>query len=91
MLGWYILHPDRKATMLAVIAALLALHTAQPHATPAEPAASWEQYRPHGAPRTARPESGVVTSVTTDWIFVRYGADTHSKATSADCLEWETP
>ena len=43
MLGWYILHPDRKATMLAVIAALLALHTAQPHATPAAPAASWEQ------------------------------------------------
>lgn len=48
-------------------------------------------YRPPGAPRTARPETGVVTSVTTDWIFVRYGADTHSKATSANCLEWETP
>lgn len=36
-------------------------------------------YRPY--PK-AKPEEGVVTSINKDFVFVRYGIDTTSKATS---------
>lgn len=32
------------------------------------------------------PEQGVITSVNAHFVFVRYGADMHSKATSASFL-----
>jgi hypothetical protein len=38
-------------------------------------------YTPAGARRTTRREQGVITSVGAFWVFVRYGADIHSKAT----------
>jgi len=39
--------------------------------------------------RTAygRTEEGVITSVNTSYVFVRYGSDYTSKATSADSIE----
>ena len=39
-------------------------------------------YRPLGGPV----EQGVITSVNDYFVFVRYGADTHSKATPAGML-----
>lgn len=36
-------------------------------------------------------EQGVVTSFNSTAVFVRYGADRHSKATSRADLEWMTP
>lgn len=41
-------------------------------------------YRPYPS---APPEEGVVTSVNTAFVFVRYGDDVHSKATLAAQLE----
>jgi hypothetical protein len=40
-------------------------------------------YRPKVGPT----EVGVITSVNEHVVFVRYGADTHSKATKAEDLE----
>jgi hypothetical protein len=37
-----------------------------------------------------QPEAGVITSFNTVAVFVRYGADRHSKATSRADLEWES-
>lgn len=34
------------------------------------------------------PELGVVTSFDRFFVFVRYGADAHSRATKASHLEW---
>jgi hypothetical protein len=34
-------------------------------------------------------EVGVITSFNQDWVFVRYGAETGSKATSRQDLKWE--
>lgn len=43
-------------------------------------------YRPYvGSP----PEAGVITSFNDAFVFVRYGADAHSKATNCADLEWE--
>lgn len=43
-------------------------------------------YRPYvGGPA----EVGVITSITPVFVFVRYGNDTHSKATGSEALEWE--
>ena len=39
-------------------------------------------YQPHGGPV----EEGVITSVGSRYVFVRYGSDVGSKATSADAL-----
>jgi hypothetical protein len=36
-------------------------------------------------------EHGVITSFHDHAVFVRYGADTHSKATSRADLEWARP
>lgn len=33
-------------------------------------------------------EEGVITSVNSTWVFVRYGADKHSKATMPQMLEF---
>ncbi len=38
-------------------------------------------------PTARRREQGVVTSVNDIWVFVRYGSDHHSKATSPRDLE----
>lgn len=40
----------------------------------------------YSASRITPPEEGVITSVNHRYVFVRYGADVHSKATDADCL-----
>lgn len=45
-------------------------------------ATPWDSSRP--------PEEGVVTSVNDHFVFVRYGSDTHSKATYAGDLRWMT-
>jgi hypothetical protein len=37
---------------------------------------------------TLPPEEGVITSFTDLFVFVRYGGDTHSKATRPNDLEW---
>lgn len=42
-------------------------------------------YRPHEG---AQEERGVVTSVSLMWVFVRYGSDSNSKATSPTRLEF---
>jgi hypothetical protein len=42
-------------------------------------------YRPHGG---AQEERGVITSVSSMWVFVRYGSDANSKATSPTQLEF---
>lgn len=42
-------------------------------------------YRDH--PNT-NPELGIVTSFDRFFVFVRYGADLHSRATKASHLEW---
>ena len=42
-------------------------------------------YRDH--PNT-NPELGIVTSFDRLFVFVRYGADPHSRATKASHLEW---
>lgn len=36
----------------------------------------------------AKPETGVITSFNDAFVFVRYGADIHSKATNSANLEW---
>ncbi|MCJ2093050.1 hypothetical protein MKK67_11145 [Methylobacterium sp. J-072] len=36
----------------------------------------------------AKPELGIVTSFDRFFVFVRYGADLHSRATKASHLEW---
>lgn len=36
-------------------------------------------------------EDGVVTSINSTYVFVRYGDDTHSKATDPGDLELMTP
>lgn len=36
----------------------------------------------------AAPEEGVITSFNHNYVFVRYGADAHSKATDPADLEW---
>lgn len=36
-----------------------------------------------------KPEAGVITSFTSVTVFVRYGAERHSKATDRHDLEWE--
>jgi hypothetical protein len=38
----------------------------------------------------AEPEEGVITSFNETCVFVRYGADVHSKGTSRRDLEWIT-
>lgn len=44
-------------------------------------------YRPN---ENATRELGVITGVSENgWVFVRYGADSHSKATSASQLRFE--
>jgi hypothetical protein len=43
-------------------------------------------YRPHGGHH----EHGTITAVTSRYVFVRYGQDRHSKATTADALHLET-
>lgn len=46
-------------------------------------------YRPrHYPPDT---EQGVITSVNDTYVFVRYGTNTHSKATRPEQLELLTP
>lgn len=40
---------------------------------------------------TPTKEDGVVTSINDKYVFVRYGGDTHSKATSPGDLELMTP
>jgi hypothetical protein len=35
-----------------------------------------------------KPEEGVITSFNERFVFVRYGADTHSKATNRAALKW---
>lgn len=42
-------------------------------------------YTPYDDPD--RPETGVITAVTSRYVFVRYGEDRHSKATAADRLQ----
>jgi hypothetical protein len=37
----------------------------------------------------AKPDVGVITSFTDHAVFVRYGAERHSKATSRGDLEWD--
>ena len=45
-------------------------------------------YRPFpGAVR----EEGTITDMNTDYVFVRYGNDTHSEATRLAHLEWVSP
>lgn len=41
-------------------------------------------YTPYDAPD--RTETGVITAVTSRYVFVRYGTDQHSKATAAHQL-----
>jgi hypothetical protein len=36
-------------------------------------------------------EQGVITSFSEHYVFVRYGADIHSKATRREDLEWSDP
>ena len=36
----------------------------------------------------AKPEQGVITFFNDAWVFVRYGADAHAKATNSANLEW---
>lgn len=36
-------------------------------------------------------EQGVITSFNDGYVFVRYGSDTHSKATRREDLEWLRP
>jgi hypothetical protein len=38
--------------------------------------------------RSGQPEEGVITSFNDYAVFVRYGADKHSKGTSRTYLEW---
>jgi hypothetical protein len=38
-----------------------------------------------------KPEAGVITSFNNTAVFVRYGTDTGSKATSRVDLEWDYP
>jgi len=33
-------------------------------------------------------ERGIITAVSEHYVFVRYGADSHSKSTLRDDLEW---
>jgi hypothetical protein len=40
---------------------------------------------------TPRKEDGVVTSINSTYVFVRYGGDTNSKATNPGDLELMTP
>lgn len=47
-------------------------------------------YQPAGQNLAAR-EVGVITSVTAHYVFVRYGADQHSKATPPEYLTLEAP
>ncbi len=39
----------------------------------------------------AEPEEGVITSFNDTCVFVRYGADVHSKGTARADLEWVAP
>jgi len=39
----------------------------------------------------AEREEGVITSFNDHSVFVRYGSDVHSKATSREDLEWVAP
>lgn len=43
-------------------------------------------YRPPHVREDEPGDEGVITSVNDVWVFVRYGADTHSKATPASRL-----
>lgn len=36
-------------------------------------------------------EEGTITDMNTDYVFVRYGNDPHSKATRLAHLEWVSP
>jgi len=36
-------------------------------------------------------EQGVITSFSKHYVFVRYGADVHSKATLREDLDWSDP
>lgn len=38
-----------------------------------------------------KPESGIITSLSEHYVFVRYGADVFSKATQRADLEWSNP
>jgi hypothetical protein len=44
-------------------------------------------YRATHIPPNERGEEGVITSVSSAYVFVRYGAHTNSAATPANCLE----
>lgn len=44
-------------------------------------------YRPPHVPREASGEEGIITSVNTSYVFVRYGADVGSMATPPDRIE----
>lgn len=48
-------------------------------------------YRPPGTGSEQRSEYGVITSVTEDFVFVRYEGDEHSKATSPWMLTFWGP
>jgi hypothetical protein len=43
---------------------------------------------PHPGARSGRGEEGVITSFNHAVVFVRYGADKHSKGTDPRDLEW---
>jgi len=43
----------------------------------------------HHSPVSLPIEAGVITSIGNMYVFVRYGSDLHSKATSPDNLEFE--
>lgn len=40
-------------------------------------------------PKEGEMETGVITGNNSNYVFVRYGADSHSKATNARTLEFE--
>lgn len=48
-------------------------------------------YHPGSGLTLGLPERGVITSFNATMVFVRYGADTGSKATKREHLHWEMP
>ena len=41
--------------------------------------------------KDGKTEQGVITSISNHYVFVRYGADVHSKATRRADLQWSNP